>query len=224
MLLFDHIAGGIDRHLIRHRLYAERFGEIDKRLFLRFAALFLFGIAHIHLRTSLVPGRRIDIDFERPDDIQLFLRPPEHLDLPRIRAGIADCPKIVLLLAGVVLIDVDFVILGIVRQAARDAREKLARIEVARLWLELVADFHVDLRLFRLHHLHDLVRQKRPLVRRFVKAGIDEKERAVASLECSKLRPIQFDVSVLAIHIGINPFGRGPAVFVVCGLVVEMDA
>ena len=201
VLFLDTLAHiGIERDLIRHGFHAERLGIVDDRLFFRFAALFIFRIAHISLRSCLVPRSRVDIDFERPDDVQFLLRAPEDLDLPRILAGIADRPQIVLLLAGAVLIDVDLVVLRFVRQTARHARKEFVRGKVARLGLQLIADFDVDLRLLGLKHLYKLVGEHRALVRRFIETRINEKERPVAALVRFQLSPVQFDIAVGVVH------------------------
>ena len=176
------------------------------------------------MRSCLVPRSRVDIDFERPDDVKFLLRAPEHLNLPRILAGIADRPQIVLLLAGAVLIDVDLVVLRFVRETARHARKEFVRGKVARLGLQLIADFHIDLRLLGLKHLYQLVGEHRALVRRLVKTRIDEKKCAVTALIRFELGAVQFDIAILLLHRCLNTCGQLTIILVIRILIINMNA
>ena len=204
LLLLHAAAGGDD--LVVHRLDRQAGGVVDDRLGLRRAALRILGVAHIGLRARRVPRRAVDVHLEGPDDVQLLLRAPEDLDLPRVRARVADRPEVVLLRARAMLVDVDLAVLRLVREAARHAREELVRREVARLGLELVADLHVNLRLLGLQDLDKLVGEHPALVQGLVETRVDDEERAVAAREGLKLVAVQADVAAAVVRIiGVLP-------------------
>ena len=92
------------------------------------------------------------------------------------------------------LIDVDFIILGFVRQTAGNAREKLVRVEAARLGLELIANLDINLRLLGLHHLHDFVGEHHALVRTFIETRIDDHERAFRAVERFQLCSVKINI------------------------------
>ena len=191
------------RHLVIHRLHGQRAGNEDLRFGLRLAAAGGFAVAQVVLGVLVFPGGGVDVHLEGPDHIQLLLRAPVDLDLPRVRAGVADRPEVVLLLAAAVLVDVNLVVLALVRDAARHHREELVGVETAREGPQLVADADVDLGLGRLQHVHQLVGEHHALVQRLVQAGIDDQEGAVGALERLQLRAVQAHVAVAVAHLVI---------------------
>ena len=122
------------------------------------------------------------------------------------------------------LIDVDLVVLRFVRESARHARKEFVRGKVARLGLQLIADFHIDLRLLGLKHLYELVGEHRALVRRLVKTRIDEKECAVTALIRLQLGAVQFDIAILLIHRCFNTCGRLTIILIIRMLIIDVNA
>ena len=188
-------------NLVVHHGRLDRRGHIDDRLGLRRTALGGLAVADIDLRSRLVPAGGVDVDLERPDDVELLLCAPVHLDLPRIVAGVADGPDIVLLRSRSVLINVDFARVGIVRETSRDRRIEVFVLVGTRDRPQLLADLHVDLRLHRPHDVHEFVSEENFRACRLIEARVRDQERSACALERLQLVAVKPDVADLHVTL-----------------------
>ena len=185
-------------HLVVHRLHRKRTGHVHLGMYLRLAAR--VAVAQVLLGVLVLPRGGIYVNLEWPDDVKSLLRSPEHLDLPRVLARVANRPEVVLLVARAVLIDVYLAVVGFVRHAARDHREQLFRAERPGQRPQLVAYAYVDLRLRGLQDFHKLVCEHHALVQLLVKTGIDYQERSAGALDGLQLRHVEVHVAVAVVR------------------------
>ncbi len=143
------------RRLIRHHLGRHLLGDVHRP-----RRALPPGDQRAQLAVQ-VPGYVINIHFERPDDVELFLGLPENLQLPR-RVGGPDGPNPAIARAEHVFVGENFVgpHAGGVHAAAGDVTEQRVGGIIRALGQQAVAHMHGERGTHRLQHVHHLESQQ----------------------------------------------------------------